>query len=85
VDCGFSFIQQSLPNRWQFFNYIVAAKLKEAIHRTFGRRGAGDFPLDLPDPPESWKQPYGQLAMECGLEWPMDESIRSVAARLAEI
>ena len=61
------------------------AKLKEAIHRTFGRRGDGDFPLDLPDPPESWKQPYAQLAMECGLEWPMEESIRAVATRLAEI
>ncbi len=32
MDCGFSFIQQSLPNRWQFFNYIVAAK---SIHGWF--------------------------------------------------
>jgi hypothetical protein len=30
VDCGFSFIQQSLPNRWQFFNCIVAAKSAHA-------------------------------------------------------
>ena len=60
-------------------------KLEEAIHRTFGMRGALEFPVDLPDPPESWKQPYAQLAMECGLEWPMEDSVRAVARRLAEI
>lgn len=38
------------------------SKLREAIHGTFGQRSAGDLPLNLPHPPESWEHPYAQLA-----------------------
>jgi hypothetical protein len=58
-------------------------KLKEAIQVTFEQRGAHAASTVFPDPPESWRQPYAQLAVECGLEWTIDESVQAVASRLA--
>ena len=58
-------------------------KLKEAIQMTFEQRGTHAVPTAFPDPPESWRQPYAQLAGECGLEWTIDESVQAVASRLA--
>ena len=58
-------------------------KLKEAIQVTFEQRGTHAVPTTFPDPPESWQQPYAQLAGECGLEWTINESVQVVASRLA--
>ena len=58
-------------------------KLKEAIQVTFEQRGTHAASTAFPEPPESWQQPYAQLAVECGLEWTIDESVQAVASRLA--
>jgi len=62
---------------------LESPKLKEAIQMTFEQRGTHAVPTVFPEPPESWQQPYAQLAEECGLEWTIDESVQAVAARLA--
>jgi hypothetical protein len=59
------------------------SQLKEAIRMTFEQRGTHAVPTVFPDPPESWQQPYAQLAVECGMEWTIDESGQAVASRLA--
>ncbi len=58
-------------------------KLKEAIQMTFEQRGTHAIPIAFPDPPQSWQQPYVQLAGECGLEWTIEASVQAVASRLA--
>jgi hypothetical protein len=60
-------------------------KLKDAIQMTFEQRGTHAVPTVFPDPPESWQQPYAQLAGECGLEWTIDESVQAVASRLGKM
>lgn len=60
-------------------------KLKEAIQMIFEGRGTHTPPAEFADPPESWRQPYAQLASECGLKWTIDESVQAVASRLADI
>ena len=62
---------------------LESLKLKEAIQMTFEQRDTHAVPAVFPDPPESWQQPYAQLAGECGLEWTIDESVQTVASRLA--
>ena len=62
---------------------LESAKLKEAIQMTFEQRDSHEVPTVFPDPPESWQQPYAQLAGECGLEWTIDERVHDVASRLA--
>jgi hypothetical protein len=61
---------------------LESPKLKEAIQMTFEQRGTHAIPIVFPDPPESWQQPYAQLAVECGLEWTINESVQAVASRL---
>jgi len=58
-------------------------KLKEAIQIVFEQRGTQAVPIAFPDPPDSWRLPYTQLAGECGLEWTIDESVHAVTSRLS--
>lgn len=64
---------------------LESPKLQEAIQMTFEQRGTHAIPTVFPDPPESWQQPYAQLAGECGLKWTIDESVQAVASRLARM
>lgn len=64
---------------------LDSPKLKEAIQMTFEQRGTHAIPAVFPDPPESWRQPYAQLAGECGLEWTIEDSVKFVAALLARM
>lgn len=64
---------------------LESPKLQEAIEMTFEQRGTHAIPTAFPDPPESWQQPYAQLAGECGLKWTIDESVQAVATRLARM
>lgn len=59
-----------------------SAKLNEAILSTFAQRGTHEVPAGFPNPPESWVEPFVQLANECGLEWSIDESVSAISARL---
>jgi hypothetical protein len=61
---------------------IDRQKLDEAMRLTFNRRGTHDLPPESPQPPETWRGPYGRLAEECGLNWSMDESVRAIAELL---
>ncbi len=60
-------------------------KLKEAIQMTFKQRGSHSEPTAFPDPPESWRQPYVQLAGECGLGWTIEECVPAAASRFAGV
>jgi hypothetical protein len=64
---------------------LGSAKLKEAIRATFDQRGSHAVPTVFPDPPESWRQPYAQLAGECGLEWTIEESVQTIASRMDQM
>jgi hypothetical protein len=64
---------------------LESPKLKEAILMTFEQRGSHAVPTAFPDPPESWRQPYAQLAGECGLDWTIEESVKFIASWLARI
>ncbi len=46
---------------------LEAAALRQALGDAFQRRGRESLPEALPPPPDSWAQPYAQLAREVGL------------------
>jgi hypothetical protein len=64
---------------------MESPNLKKAIHTTFEQRDTHAVPTAFPNPPDSWRQPYSQLAGECGLEWTIDESFHAVTSRLSGI
>ena len=61
------------------------SKLREAIQTTFDRRGSHRIPSMFPNPPESWRLPYSQLAKECGLDWSIEASGHAIEAQVSEI
>ena len=64
---------------------LGSAKLKEAIQMTFEQRSTHAVPTSFPDPPESWRQPYAQLAGECWLEWTIEESVLAIESRMNQM
>ena len=46
-----------------------ANRLRAAINQTFDFRGTHDVPVHLPEPPESWIEPYATIAKEDRLRW----------------
>jgi hypothetical protein len=57
-------------------------KLHEAIRSTFAQRGTQEPLAVFPNPPKFCLEPFTQLALECGLEWSMDESVSTISALL---
>jgi hypothetical protein len=61
---------------------LARAKVAEAIHLTFDRRGTHALPSMLHPPPTDWQKPYDALAKECGLsgglEWAFETLDRYV-------
>lgn len=43
-------------------------RLVESVRDTFRRRATHPVPLALPPPPDAWREPFAELASECGLE-----------------
>lgn len=60
-----------------------AKPLVKSIGTVFRIRGTHQLPGVLPPPPESWEQPFRELAKECDLEITMSEAIQHVQDYLA--
>lgn len=60
-------------------------RLAENIKATFGRRGTHEVPESLPPPQDDWSEPFGVLAVECGIERNMAEHHRHLADFLTGI
>ncbi len=48
---------------------LEAARVREAIERTFGSRRVHPVPARLPSPPEAWTAPYARMAEQNELPW----------------
>ena len=48
---------------------LEAARLREALERTFVFRATHPLPRTLPDPPTSWSMPYTEMVRENDLSW----------------
>ena len=57
-----------------------AAKLREALRRTFSFRGTHAVPTALAVPPDSWTSPYERIAKADGLAWPNLTSVYKAGA-----
>lgn len=60
------------------------ARLREAIHLTFDRRGTHAVPNILPQPPTDWQKPYEALAKECRLTGAADEGFGTLETYLGD-
>ncbi len=56
--------------------------VKKSIDATFKRRKTHAMPDTLQAPPAEWKQPYANLARQCGLSEDLDEAFRVVTEYL---
>ena len=52
--------------------------VKKSIDATFKRRKTHEMPGSLQPPPAEWKQPYANLARQCGLSEDLDAAFRVV-------
>jgi predicted nucleotidyltransferase component of viral defense system len=59
-------------------------RLKEAIRTTFTLRDTHLLPAPLPEPPLSWEVPYRTLAMECSLDWTLQETVQKLGTFLSD-
>ncbi len=59
-----------------------AGELREALDRTFTDRGRHELPPELPSPPESWADKYGDLAREVAVEADLGRAFVLAAAFL---
>ncbi len=58
---------------------LDAARVREAIERTFGSRRVHPVPARLPSPPEAWTTPYARMAKLDDLPWRTLAELESVA------
>ena len=64
---------------------LDAASLREALEVTFRQREQQPLPASLPQPPESWREPYRRLASEVDVEPGLDNAFAEAAAFLDPI
>ena len=62
-----------------------AASLREALEITFREREQQPLPASLPQPPESWHEPYRRLAIEVDVEPDLNNAFAEAAAFLDPI
>ena len=58
---------------------LEAARVREAIARTFGSRRVHPVPARLPPPPEAWTAPYARMAEQNELPWRTLAEVEAVA------
>ena len=59
--------------------------VRKSIDATFKRRKTHAMPDALQTPPAEWKQPYANLARQCGLSEDLDEAFRLVTDYLRSV
>jgi hypothetical protein len=64
---------------------LDAARVRESITATFRRRATHPVPATLPPPPEAWREPFAELASECGMAPEIETHFAQVAAFLARV
>ncbi len=64
---------------------LDAARVRESIAATFRRRATHPVPATLPPPPEAWREPFAELASECGMAPEIEAHFAQVAAFLARV
>lgn len=64
---------------------LDCTRLTENIAATFRRRGTHPVPSSLPEPLAGWNEPFGELAVECGMEANMAGHHRRLAEFLTGI
>jgi len=58
---------------------LQAARVREAIERTFGSRRVHQVPARLPSPPDAWAAPYARMAELDDLPWSTLAEVEAVA------
>ena len=53
-------------------------RLRDAIAKTFNRRKTHEIPEELDNPPESWRDRFEYIAIECGISGDIDAAIMKV-------
>jgi hypothetical protein len=64
---------------------LDAARVRENVASTFHRRATHPVPATLPPPPEAWREPFAELASECGVAPEIEAHFAQVAAFLARV
>ena len=64
---------------------LDAAQLRQALETTFREREQQPLPASLPQPPESWREPYRRLASEVDVEPELNNAYTEAAAYLDSI
>jgi predicted nucleotidyltransferase component of viral defense system len=63
---------------------IAANRLTAAFAQTFQFRNTHAVPARLPDPPETWSQPYAAMARDDQLAWPTLAEVTAAARRFLD-
>ena len=58
---------------------LQAARVREAIERTFGSRRVHQVPARLPSPPDAWAAPYARMAELDDLPWSTLAEVEAIA------
>ncbi len=61
-------------------NSLNHKKVNSAIEKTFAARGTHKLPAQLETPPESWKQPFAELARRCQITTDVREGFQFLNA-----
>lgn len=60
-------------------------RVSASLRNTFRCRGNMPVPHHSPNPPDSWRQPFSQMAADCGLDTDFDRALESVSAYWSEL
>lgn len=60
-------------------------RVSASLKNTFRRRGEMPVPHHPPNPPDSWRQPFSQMAAECGLDADFNGAIDTVSTYWSEL
>jgi hypothetical protein len=64
---------------------LDAARVRESTAATFRRRATHPVPATLPAPPETWREPFAEMAGECGMAAEIETHFTQVAGFLARV
>jgi len=64
---------------------LDTARVREILAATFHRRATHPVSATLPRPPETWREPFAELAGECGMDPEIEAHFAQVAAFLARV
>ena len=64
---------------------LDAARIQRSVAAILRRRATHPVPAMLPPPPETWREPFAELASECGMAPEIEDHFAQVAAFLARV